>query len=258
VPIGLTGTKSKNIVDALIIWSSDYGPDVTFNLHRVLRLRADASATNFAKEMTALMKTHRIKGTFAAPRHQAQNGTCERAWQSIREIAFKMMVHAHAPDEFYDFALEHAWKVFSCLPIRDLKLDGKPCAPLESHTGNKPCLARFRAPFCPCVHSVGPMNQDCGPIKKRHNCCERGMRGIHVGTPRCQDGWLCCVPATGSLRICADVSFDENFYSTTAHEPSQDHTRFPGSQQSMQTSSPMVPLDGEIEHTGKRCRWSSS
>jgi hypothetical protein len=156
----MTGTKCKNIVDALVTWSRDYGPNVTFNLRRVLRLRGEASQTNFAKEMQDLMKVHRINGTFAAPRHQAQNGICERAWQSMREIAFKMIVHAHAPDEFYDFALEHAWKVFNCLPICDLQLDGKPCAPIESHTGNKPHLARFRVLFCPCVIGIGKMNQD--------------------------------------------------------------------------------------------------
>jgi hypothetical protein len=27
-------------------------------------------------------------------------------------------------------------------------------------------------------------------VKRRNNCCERGIRGIHVGLPRYQDGWL--------------------------------------------------------------------
>jgi transposase InsO family protein len=149
VPIGIISPSSRNIADALLVWSRDYGPDVTFILHDVLKLRADAAQAHFAAELTELLTEHRIKGTFAAPCHQNQNGTCVRAWQSIREIAFKMMVHAHVPDEFYDFALEHAWKIFNCLPIRDLQLDGKPCTPLGSYTGNKPHLARFRVLFCP-------------------------------------------------------------------------------------------------------------
>jgi hypothetical protein len=103
------------------------------------------------------------------------------------------------------------------------------------------------------------MNQDRGPIKKRDNCCERGTRGMHVGTPRHQDGWLCYVPATGSPRTCTDAAFDEKFYSTTVHEPSQDHTRFPGSQRSMQMSLPMTsPLDSEIEHTGNAWPFTSA
>ena len=114
VPIGISSASSKRIAEAPHVWSRDYGPDVTFNLHNVLNLRADAAKSHFAKELTeSLLTEHRIKGTFATPRHQEQNGICERAWESVREIAFKMMVHAHVPDEFVDFALEHAWKVFN-------------------------------------------------------------------------------------------------------------------------------------------------
>jgi hypothetical protein len=31
---------------------------------------------------------------------------------------------------------------------------------------------------------------------------ERGLRGVHVGLPRYQDGWLCFTPSTGRLRVC--------------------------------------------------------
>ena len=258
VPIGISSPSSKKIAQALRIWSRDYGPDVTFNLHNVLKLRADAAQSNFAAELTELLTEHRIRGTFAAPRHQEQNGICERAWQSVREIAFKMMVHAHVPDEFFDFALEHAWKIFNCLPIRDLQLDGKPCTPLEAYTGRKPHLARFRVLFCPCVIGMGPANQGRGPIVRRNNCPERGIRGIHVGLPRYQDGWLIYLPSTGGLRICSDVSFDENFYSTTAHSPSSHDSRFPGSQRSMLISLPMIPLDGAHEHTGDAWPFTSA
>jgi hypothetical protein len=68
------------------------------------------------------------------------------------------------PNEFFDFALKHAWKVFNCLPIRDLQLNGKPCIPLESYTGRKPHLARFRVLFCSCVIGLGPAKQGRGPI----------------------------------------------------------------------------------------------
>jgi hypothetical protein len=258
VPIGVQGASSKHIVEALRIWSCNYGPDVTFNLYNVLKLRGDAARTNLATELTELLTEHKIKGTFAAPRHQAQNGICERAWQSIREIAFKMMVHAHVPDKFYDFALEHAWKVFNCLPIRDLELNGKPCTPIESYTGNKPHLARFRVLFCPCVLGIGQANQGRGPIIRRNNCPEGGLPSIHVGIPRHQDGWLCYLPTTGGLRVSADVSFDENFFSTTAHAPSKSNTRFPGSQNSMQISLPMIPIDGDLEHTGDAWPFTSA
>jgi hypothetical protein len=201
---------------------------------------------------------HGNRRTHYVPRHQAQNGICERAWQSIRKIAFKMMLHAHMPDAFYDFALEHARKVFNCLLIRDLELNGKPCTPIESCTGNKPHLARFRVLFCPCVLGIGQANQGRGPIIRRNNCPERGLRGIHVGTPRHQDGWPCCLPTTGGLKVSANISFDENFFSAAAHAPSKSTTRFPGSQNSMQTSSPMMPIDGNLEHAGDAWPFTSA
>jgi hypothetical protein len=70
LPIGITSPSSRNIADALLVWSRDYGPDVTFNLHDVLKLRADAAQAHFAAELTELLTEHRVKGTFAVPRHQ--------------------------------------------------------------------------------------------------------------------------------------------------------------------------------------------
>ena len=82
VPISISSASSKRIAEGLRVWSRDYGPDVTFNLHNVLKLRADVAKSHFAKELTELLTEHRIKGTFAAPRHQEQNGICERVYGS--------------------------------------------------------------------------------------------------------------------------------------------------------------------------------
>ena len=43
---------------------------------------------------SANCEQHEIKVTFAAPHHQEMNGICERAWQSICNIAFAPLVHA--------------------------------------------------------------------------------------------------------------------------------------------------------------------
>ena len=57
------------------------------------------------------------------------NGLAERAWQSVRELAFSMMVHAHVGDEFYSYALDQAWKIYNCLPIKGLEMNGKIAPP---------------------------------------------------------------------------------------------------------------------------------
>ena len=76
------------------------------------------------------------------------NGLAERTWQSLRELAFSMMTHAHVGDEFYDYALQHAWKVFNCLPVRGLEIEGRPATPFEMFIGDKPCLSKFKVLFC--------------------------------------------------------------------------------------------------------------
>ena len=56
-----------------------------------------------------------------------------------------------------------------------------------------------------------------------------------------------------------DVAFGENFYSMTAHIPSSDDSRFPGSQRSMLISLLVIPpLDGTNEHTGDSWPFTTS
>jgi transposase InsO family protein len=257
VPIGTNRKTPADIARCLATWATDYGPDTTFNLHHLKKLRGDADESYFSANFIAVLLEHRINGTFAAPRHQEQNGICERTWQSIRDIAFKTMVFAHVGDEFYDFAIEHAWKVFNLLPLRDLvDSNGDPCTPLGAYTGTKPKLSRLRVLFCPCVINNGQTKRHIDPAKPkkarkvntRSNCAERGTKAIHVGLPRYQNGWLCYIPSTGGLRVSQDVSFDEQFYSTTAHFDSR--SRFTGGIANMPISLPLIPQSHELERTG--------
>lgn len=233
-----------------------------------MKLRGDADETYFGEVFVATLLKHRMQGTFAAPRHQEQNGICERAWQSIRNIAFKTMAHAHVGDEFYDFAIEHAWKVFNMLPIRDLLDDeGNPTAPISTYKHKKPMLSRLKAMFCPCVINNGANKRPKDPdhpkrpraVNTRANCGERGIKAIHVGLPRYQNGWLCYLPSTGGLRVSKDVSFDENFYSTTAQVDLHSRfSRFSGGIRNLPMSLPLIPLENELERTGNAWPFTSA
>ena len=257
VPIGTNRKTPADIARCLATWATDYGPETTFNLYHLKKLRGDADETYFSDKFVATLREHRINGTFAAPRHQEQNGICERTWQSIRDIAFKTMVSAHVGDEFYDFAIEHAWKVFNLLPLRDLvDANGDPCTPIGAYLRTKPKLCRLRVLFCPCVINNGPTKRHRDPanpkkarkVNTRSNCAERGTKAIHVGLPRYQNGWLCYIPSTGGLRVSQDVSFDEHFYSTTALLDSR--SRFSGGIANMPISLPLIPQAHELERTG--------
>lgn len=64
------------------------------------------------------------------------------------------MNYARVNTEFGDMALEHAWKVFAILPIKDLYKNEKTTTPYELFYGVKPSLRKFRVLFCPCVYKV--------------------------------------------------------------------------------------------------------
>jgi hypothetical protein len=76
------------------------------------------------------------------------NGIVKQTWQSIHNLAFAFMNHAHVSEHFSDFALEHAQKVFNVLPLKDLTMpDGHPCTPYKCHFGCKPNIRCFASHF---------------------------------------------------------------------------------------------------------------
>lgn len=166
IPIGTNNHKFlDDIATCLANWASDYGPSTTFNLHHLKKLCGDADESYFSTDFLRVLQEHHINGTFAAPRHQEQNGICEHTWQSMGAISFKMMVHARASDEFYDFAIGHAWKVFKLLPLWDLvDDDNNPITPpIGAYTGEKGKLSCLRVLFAPCAINNRPSMSPIDP-----------------------------------------------------------------------------------------------
>jgi hypothetical protein len=167
------------------------------------------------------------------------------------------VVFAHVGDKFYDFAIEHAWKVFNLLPLRDLvDENGDPRAPIGAYLGAKPKLRRLHVLFCPCMMNNGKTRGPQDPndpkkprkVNERSNCAKHGTKAIHVGLPRCQNGWLCYVPSTGGPRVSQDVSFDKQLCSTTALLAS--NSRFSGGIANVPILLPLIPQAHELERTG--------
>ena len=187
-----------------------------------------------------------IKVTFAAPRHQEMNGICERAWATVRNIAFSFLVHARIVFEFFPLALEHAWKVHACLPIKDVQVNDQPITPFEYFFQAKPTLSRFKVLFCPCSVNIGPTkDKKTKQILNRKNNPERAIRGIHVGIPRHAPGWLVYLPSTNTILVSNDVAFDEVFLSTVTHTK----PRFTGGQLLQPKSLAPPTFPEELEHT---------
>ena len=192
------------------------GDNPEYSLSRLQHIRADAGSQFASAEFQTACSAQGIKVTLAAPKHQEMNGLCERTWQTIRNIAFAFMSHARVSMDFFDCALEHAWKVYNVLPVKGLCQNGLPTTPYFLHYGRKPNLRHFRTMFCPVVYKVHERTQKVGKDTNRFNQKnnpQRGVLGIHCGFPKNQAGWLIFDPRSQSMRISADVQFDEGFKS---------------------------------------------
>ena len=143
VLLGLSEVSAAAIFECLLHYAIWFKPNPSFEIGDVNNVHTDAGSAFKSAEFISDCEQHGIKVTFAAPRHQEMNGICEQAWQSIRNIAFASLVHARVGYEYLSFALEHAWKIHACLPIKNLQKDGVPVSPYGLFFGTKPCICRF-------------------------------------------------------------------------------------------------------------------
>ena len=139
--LGMKDDKASSVVEALNSWIATHQCMPTFYPGFLQNVRSDAGTAFTSKEFIEACEEQHIRFSHAAPRHQEMNGLAERTWQSLRELAFSMMTHAQVGDEFYNYALQHAWKVFNCLPVRGLEIEGRPATPLE--------CSLVTSPVCP-------------------------------------------------------------------------------------------------------------
>jgi hypothetical protein len=96
----------------------------------------------------------------------------------------------------------------------------------------KPRVTRYRVFGCPAIVKVYARKATATtPTGSRtlnpKNIIQRGVRGIFVGFPVDQAGWLIYVPSSGHLITSADVVFDEDFLSTLAYNDLAFHDAMP-------------------------------
>ena len=229
VLVGLRSMSTEHIIAAFNYFCTHHGPHVGFTVHDLVWIHPDAGS-QFEPSQTFLKwcSDHGIRCEAAAPHHQHQNGMVERRWQHLRGLANKMMTHARLPRKYFGHALQYAWMVSNLTPVKDVfytDIDGlhNPCTPYERYFGSAPNLSRFRVFGCPVVFKLYRRTaSESGPRGARRrvltssNLIQRGGRGIFVGFPTHQAGWLLHVPSSDRLITSCDVSFDEDFHSTLA------------------------------------------
>ena len=107
------------------------------------------------------------------------------------------MVHARVPEIYINFALIYTTEhIFPVPPIKDLiNEDGDPTTPYRLATGTKPSVSHLRVLFCPCVVRKATAHIETKTLNMRHQA-QKGFRGIFMGIPQHQKGYLVYIPST--------------------------------------------------------------
>ena len=88
--------------------------------------------------------------------------------------------------------------------------------PHKLATGTKPSVSHLRVLFCPCVVRKYTAHVETKTLNMSHQA-QKGFRGIFVGIPEHQEGYLVYVPSTRKVISSYNVVFDESFSSALSY-----------------------------------------
>ena len=142
------------------------------------------------------------------------NGQVEVTWRTLRTVAHALMVHDRVPEVYVHFTLMYTTdRIFPVLPIKYLiNNDGYPTTPHTLATGMKPSVSHLCVLICQCVVRKSTVHVETKTLNMCHQAQKR-FRGIFVGIPEHQRGYLVYVPNTRKVISSYDVVFDESFSS---------------------------------------------
>jgi transposase InsO family protein len=241
---GLRDKSTDEVVSAIQKFVADHGLIAEFGYINIDRLRADAGSQFTSKAFRRFCHSEKINLSLAAPKRLSQNHIAERTWQTVTKMARSMLVHARLPDVYYYHALRYATTVFNVLPVKGVyTTEGVIGTPYELCRGHKPAIRDFKVFGCPCVAKKYLATIDGSHQSKQ---TERGIRGVFIGFPENQKGFLIYVPGTRSICVSGDVFFDERFTSAIARTWQQ----FPDSLALVPKRSFVPSGDTFLGHTG--------
>ena len=141
-------------------------------------------------------------------------GQVEVTWRTLCTVAHSLIVHARVPELYIHFALIYTTDhIFMVLPIKDLiNKYGDPTTPHKLATVKKPSVSRLRVLFSPCAVRKATAHVETKTLNMRHQA-----RGILVGIPQHQKGYLVYVSSTRKVILSYYVVFDESFSSVLSY-----------------------------------------
>ena len=131
---------------------------------------------------------------------------------TLRTVARSLMVHAIVSEAYVHLEIMYTKdNRYLVLPIKDLINEyGDAITPQKLATGTKPSVSHLRVLFCPCVEWKATVHVEAKTLNMRHQA-QKGFRGILIGIPEHQKGYLVYIPSTKKIISSYDVVFDKSF-----------------------------------------------
>ena len=188
---GMEKITTEEVMNKLDMFQSSFGKIDQFGWWDLERIPADAGTQFTSTEFKDECQTCGVRLTLVATEHQEMNGQVEVTWRTLRTVAQYLMVHARVMELYVHFKLMYTTDhIFPVLPIEDIiNEDGDPTTPHKLATGMKPPVSHLRVLFCPCVVRKAMAHVETKTLKMRHQA-QKGFRGIFVGIPEHQKGYL--------------------------------------------------------------------
>lgn len=162
----------------------------------VKRLRCDTGGEFTSSEFKEFLVSNKIKQEFSSPNSPHQNGTAERMWRTLFEMARCLLIEAKLPKFMWNYAVRAAAYIRNrCYNSR---LDKTPYEVLMS---KKPKLEN--------MHIFGSLCY--AYVEKKAKLDPRCEKGIFVGYDSCSPAYLVYYPGTDSLRKVRLVHFTDKF-----------------------------------------------
>ena len=158
----------------------------------VKRIRSDQGGEFISEAFESLLIRNKIKHERSCPHSPHQNGTVERSWRSLFEMARCLLIQSGLPKSMWTYAL------MTAMYIRNRCHNPRTeCTPFEMFTGSKPNIAHMQKFGCTCYALVqNPKKLD-----------DRSVKGVFVGYDKGSPAYLVYFPESGIVRKVRCVKF---------------------------------------------------
>ena len=159
---------------------------------KVKRLRSDNGTEFMSQHFQSILRENRIRHETSAPYSPHQNGTVERAWLSLFNMARCLLLEAKLQKSMWPYAVMAAAYIRNrCFSVRLGK------TPYEALTGSKPNLSNMHIFGCTCY----AYTQNAKKLDPR------SKKGIFVGYDKRSPAYLVYYPDTDKIEHVRCVKF---------------------------------------------------